>query len=180
MSTMEIEIVAVTVTQPEGKKFQNMEVIYKNLSFQGKVENKKINSYYGKDVFTVLEGAKPGTVFTITREKNGEYWEWKTATKAVCVLQDTSDYLVEAKTGSTNRTYVADETKQDMIIRQSSLSTAVNYGKERNYNEDDVLDLAQKFVDFVYNKAENISTKPKEIPKASDLPADFDDLEVPF
>jgi len=173
MSDIQIEIVTKTITQPEGKKYKQMEVIYKNLSFQGKVENKKIIDFYAKEIWPALEDAKQGAVFTISRAKEGEYWTWKGITAgAVGKSSSPATQSTGSGTSSAARTYVADDVKQDMIIRQSSLASAVNFCKDKELKHDDVLIIASQFVEFVYNKP---FTNVKPNPVKAALPADLDD-----
>ncbi len=80
MSNMQIKIVAVelnTAKTKTGKDYQVVEVTYKNLSFDSKVESKKHNQYGDKTVFNALKDANPGDVFTIERKKDDAgYWQW--------------------------------------------------------------------------------------------------------
>ena len=72
MSNMIIKIVAIdnqTAKSAKGKDYRLVEVTYKNMSFQGKVETKKHNEFGDKAVFDVLRNASAGEEYTITRTK---------------------------------------------------------------------------------------------------------------
>lgn len=180
MSNIVIEVMVVDVSQPEGKKFKNMEVTYKNKSFNDKTETKKINSYYGKAVFPILEDAKKGDVFTITREKEGEYWQWTGITVGAEGKQSSSAPAASGSTRQTGGSYVADADKQVMIIRQSSISSAVNLLKDHvtaEGNAEAVIAVARKFEAYVLGTDNNTTQLPKEAKKA-ELPDELnDDLE---
>lgn len=75
-----IDILTVTKsTQPNkaGKQMDVLEVAYKR---DGKVEGKKLFPAFAKDVCKALEGATTGSKFDITAEKEGDFWQWKSAT----------------------------------------------------------------------------------------------------
>ncbi len=60
------------------KPYSIFEIIYKNKSFEDKVETKKLTSFSGS--YDALLGAKPGSVFTIERAKDDAgYWQWNSA-----------------------------------------------------------------------------------------------------
>jgi hypothetical protein len=176
MSDIQIEIVTKTITQPEGKKYKQMEVIYKNLSFQGKVENKKIIDFYAKEIWPALEDAKKGDVFTVSRAKEGEYWTWKGITAGANAGKSSTtggSAPVSSGGATTGRTYVADDVKQVMIIRQSSIASAVRYYGENDVTPEQVIDTAKKFEAYVLGKDKETDTAGKP-PKAA-LPAELDD-----
>ena len=161
---MQIQVLDVKInTVPTAKgSYQKAEIAYKNLS-SGKIEGKTIMSFTEKEVFTIVAAAKAGEEYTVTQEKKPgkdgkEYWTWVDITKGVVGVaqpqqQETKGY---SSPKSTYETPAERATKQDYIIRQSSLGHAVavlsiNPGKEK-LNVDDVLALAETFVGFVYNK----------------------------
>lgn len=81
---MQIEVIDVgsitNETAKNGKTYKSFDLVYKNLSFDGKVETKKINTYSDQP-FKVLSKAEKGDVFTVEREKNeAGFWNWNTVT----------------------------------------------------------------------------------------------------
>jgi hypothetical protein len=80
MSTLCIQIVSVDVGQgmtKTKKPYKFLDVVYKNKSYQDKIENKKIMPFGSKEVMDVLETASKGDIFYVAREKNeGGFWDW--------------------------------------------------------------------------------------------------------
>jgi hypothetical protein len=180
MSDIVISVVSVDKTTPPGKKYSVLEVMYKNQSFQNKAEEKKLNSYYDKPVFEILQDANKGDVFTISRQKDDSgFWKWVGITQGEGATgkPQSGTGSQTSTSGTASRTYVADDVKQVMIIRQSSISSAVNLingrGPEAMKGVDcvqAVLDTAKKFESFVLGKD---AETPKENKAA--LPAELDD-----
>ena len=78
---MNITILNVAVpTQPTktGKTYQIADIAYKNNTFQGKVEGKKVMSFGAQaEAFKVLATAQPGDIFNVTVGKNAQgYNDW--------------------------------------------------------------------------------------------------------
>ena len=156
---MKIEIINVqSTTKPTAKgSYQQLDVAYKNLDFQGKVEGRKIMSFTNKEVFATLSKATNGQVYEITRVKEGEYWQWSAA-----VLQgdDGGTNMTQSvsnaskPSASPKSTYETPEeraSRQRMIVRQSSISNAIETLKvdKKVVAVDDVLQVAQVYFDWV-------------------------------
>lgn len=183
MSDIVISVVSVDKTTPQGKKYSVLEVMYKNQSFQNKAEEKKLNSYYDKPVFEILQDANKGDVFTISRQKDDNgFWKWVGITAgegAAGKSTGSAASSTAAPTSTSGRSYVADDVKQDMIIRQSSLASAVNFCKDKeDFTHKEVIDVAQMFVEFVYNKKPDVAAKPTKAALPAELDDDLDDLPV--
>jgi hypothetical protein len=168
MTTMNITVVAndkKSATSAAGKPYQLYEVAYRNNSFQDKLESAKINQYSG--VFSKVAGMKPGEAYIITKEKNdGGFWQWEdvvalppgegftsaTPPTASGSRGETSKTFTPVK--STYETPEERAKKQVYIVKQSSLSAAVEVFKHNNpkgaINPDDVITMAQGFVDWVF------------------------------
>ena len=151
---MQIEVLSVTTnTVPTAKgSYQVAEVAYKDEG--GKVTGKKIMSFANKDVFTTISKAKTGDVFSVTSEKDDKgYWQWKTISTGMA-QSSTSAKPGTATPRSTYETPEERKQRQDYIIRQSSLSSAIAALKTEKSvpSVDDVLKVAEQFVQFVYNK----------------------------
>ena len=148
---MKIEIINVQSSTKPAKNgtYTQLDVAFKNLTFGGKVEGKKVMSFTNKDVFAVLSKAVTGQQFEVTVEKEGQYNQW---TKIALIEGGTptmSDSVVPKANVSPKSTYETPEeraNRQRMIVRQSSLSNAidtlsVNPGKDKLRIED-VLQVA--------------------------------------
>ena len=152
---MQIEVVSInTNTVPTAKgSYQVTEVAYKDMK-DGKINGKKIMSFTNKDVYKVMTNAKVGDKYDIGLEKDDKgYWQWSSATLS------TGGTSTAAPSGNSSprSTYETAEeraTKQDFIIRQSSLTNAINTLKtDKNTPAfEDVVKLAEEYVKFVYNK----------------------------
>lgn len=132
---MQIQIVTTTTTtKPTARgSYQELEVVYKNLTFQGKVESKKIMSFgAGAPSFTTLSTAAGGSVWEVTVVKNDKgYNDW-TACVPATGSPSHSDAPAAAVAGKANTTprstYETPEERaqrQVLIVRQSSLSSAI-------------------------------------------------------
>ncbi len=139
---MQISILNVQSITAQGAKgpYQTLEVAYKNLTFQGKVESKKIMPFGSqKAAFDALANATVGNVFEVTVVKNDKgYNDWTACTQAApgaiagagsvasapgSINKQTSGNPVQVK--STYETPEERAKKQVYIIRQSSLSSAI-------------------------------------------------------
>ena len=157
---MKIEIINVqSTTKPTAKgSYQQLDVAYKNLDFQGKVEGRKIMSFTNKEVFATLSKTTNGQVYEITRVKEGEYWQWSAAVLqgddggGTNMTQSVSN--ASKPSASPKSTYETPEeraSRQRMIVRQSSISNAIETLKvdKKAVGIDDVLQLAQIYFDWV-------------------------------
>lgn len=179
---MQIEIVNVNIsTMPTAKgSYQAADVAYKNKSFQDKLEGKKVMDFASKVVFDTLSKAKFGDVYTITRVKNDKgFWDW------IAANADSADSMgnssVPAGPSSTSSAaprsvatpapksnYETSEeraARQVMIVRQSTLSTAVSVlsaaaDKKTPITPDTVIAVAKQFEDHVFGRAGVVAVDP--------------------
>ena len=162
---MNITILSVDIkTVPTAKgSYQTADVAYKNNSFQGKVEGKKVMSFGAtKDSFSTLALAQPGESYEVTIVKNDKgYNDWVSMAKAEA---GASSPAVSAPAGgkapaatprSTYETPEERAQRQVLIVRQSSLSAAVNLllaGAKTPPSVENVLAVAKQFEDYVFGK----------------------------
>jgi hypothetical protein len=179
---MKIQVLSVQVTTvPTAKgSYQVADVAFKNLTFQGKVEGKKIMSFGAtKDSFGVLATAQPNDVFDVNVVKNDKgYNDWVSMTKGSADGQDTSNKTSPAPTGYTpagngtarTSTYETPEErakKQVYIIRQSSLSNAIDtlaVASKSALKADEVIDLARKYESYVFGTQLELPFPKEEFP----------------
>lgn len=83
MATQQLEIEILTVGNPTFTKtarggYNSMELAFKNHSFDGKVEGKKLVDFNDKAVFEFFKGLKQGDHVSVVKEKgdNDQYWKW--------------------------------------------------------------------------------------------------------
>ena len=191
---MKIQILATTVStkaNAKGKPFQNVEVAYKNFDNDGKVESKNITSY--SSAFKVVSDARAGQAFDVLTQKNDNgYWEWADVKRvspedlgATPVTNEASHGSAVAGTrvpvATTRSTYETPEErakKQVYIVKQSSLSNAINMlsiGAKNPLESNKVMELAQTLTNWVFN--DNLGKAKTAL---IDLPNDNLDADVPF
>ena len=163
---MRIEIINVqAATKPTktGKTYVQLDVAYKNLTREGKIEGKKIMPFQNPDVHANLQKATMGQVFEVTTVKEGEYWQWSNVqevAKGGNVEPQTSaasSGYASKGTPSPKSTYETPEeraTRQRLIVRQSCLSNAVETLKvdKKGVDPTEALKLAERYVGWVFGE----------------------------
>jgi hypothetical protein len=161
---MNITILSFDIkTVPTAKgSYQTADVAYKNNSFQGKVEGKKVMSFGAtKDSFATLAQASPGQTYEVTIVKNDKgYNDWVSMAQAV---PGAASPAAPAATGSPGKpaasprsTYETPEERaqrQVLIVRQSSLSSAaavLTAGAKVPPSAQAVVALAKEFEAYVF------------------------------
>lgn len=161
MSEICIEVKSVDLvkaTTKTNKPYEFVDLMYKNKSFQDKVEGKKVMPFGNKEVFDVLKNSEKGDVFFIGRTKNADgFWDWdKISAESNSYKQveevghpiSKSPVSKSVSSGGNWETAEDRAKKQVYIIRQSSLTNAVNT-LVGNVNPDDVKVTAQTYINFV-------------------------------
>ena len=179
---MKIEIINVASQSKPAKNgtYTQLDIAYKNLDFQGKIEAKKVMSFTHKDTFAVLSKATLGQVYEIERVKEGEYWQWTSAKLVGNDAPTTNSSNISKPNATPKSTYETPEERalrQRMIVRQSSLSNAidtlaVNPGKDK-LDTDQVLALAKVYFDWVMNPTDNKLMSDTVAPDFSDMDSDI-------
>src|SRR3990167_3810633 len=184
---MNITLLSVDIkTVPTAKgSYQSAEVAYKNNTFQGKVEGKKVMSFGATaGAFKTLLSAQSGDTYEVEVVKNAAgYNDWTSLTKAGLSTEAQTGAAPAAtiNKGATSTpvrsTYETPEeraAKQVYIIRQSSLSAALNTLAvgAKTVKPDDVITLATKYVNYV------MGVKDKGPSGFDDIP-DFGESEFP-
>jgi len=159
MSNLVIEIINVSVevkpTKVAGKTYELFDVAFKNKSFQDKVEGKKIAAFVSPKVTAILRAAKFGDTYTVVREKDGEYWKWVDMVIPGQEQEENTNMNTPVKTNPTPKSnYETSEeraARQVMIVRQSSISAAVNALKldKAQLNATEVIAMARNFEAYV-------------------------------
>lgn len=160
---MLITILNVSVTtQPTktGKSYQVADVAYKNLTFQGKVEGKKVMSFGGgAEAFKIVSQAQPGETYEVTVVKNPQgYNDWTAMVKGDANQTSPTPEPSGVKAVATKSTYETAEERaqrQVLIVRQSSLSSAVATLAvgSKAVKPEDVVAVAKQYEDYVFGKA---------------------------
>ena len=160
---MNITILSVDIkTTPTAKgSYQTADVAYKNNSFQGKVEGKKVMSFGATaKSFGVLATAQSGESYEVEIIKNDKgYNDWVSMVKAQAGAASPATTASKATTASPRSTYETPEERaqrQVLIVRQSSLSAAVNMllaGAKSPPTVDTVISVAKQFEAYVFGSA---------------------------
>jgi len=161
----------VDVTNPQvGKKYQQMVVTHTDVA-TNKTDGKKLFDFTTpKDVWNTLLNAQPLQFFEVTRQKNDKgYWEWHGikevdgAAAAPAVSSSTPASVAVPSTGSSSARVGNWETpeernaKQHYIVRQSSISSAIEFYRHFAENQPevgvgDILEVAKRFEDYVFGQ----------------------------
>lgn len=151
---MQIEVLSVSV-EDKGK-YKMMEVAYKS---DGKVTSKKIMSFgNAADVFKRLLTSKPGDSFSVKSEKNEKgYWDWISISDGTTegVSAAAPSRAANASPKSTYETAEERANRQVLIVRQSSLSNAVDYlalNTKKVPSVQEVVEVAKYFEDYVFGR----------------------------
>ena len=160
MANLSIEVIkteATTVPTEKGS-YQSLVVTYKNLA-DGKPDSKKILSFDkdSKAAFKALTGAKDGDQFDVVSEKVGDYWKWKSASMSgksngVPNASTTGGYKATASPKSTYETPEERAKRQVFIVRQSSISNAIDTLKtdKKAPSVDEVIAVAKQYEAYVF------------------------------
>lgn len=158
-----IEVVASQVVNKvakNGNPYEALELTFKNLRFN-KVEQKLITPFgTTRNIKDALTGAAPGTRWTVSRIKDGQYWNW---TEVIAGGEETmaqNTPTPQAAKPAYTRDFESKDERQErqvLIVRQSSLSSAVATlaaGAKTAVSPDAVIDLAERYVQFVFGRVD--------------------------
>ena len=165
---MKIQILSVDVkTVPTAKgSYQAAEIAFKNLTYQGKVEGKKLMSFGATgETFKVLANAAGGDIFEITVVKNDKgFNDW---TAAVPSTEGAASPVTASPTGGASKpgspapaaarsSYETPEERalrQVLIVRQSNINAAVamlTAGAKSPPKIAEVFAVAKQFEQYVF------------------------------
>jgi len=139
-----------------GRSYQSIEVTYKNE--QGQTQSKKLMSFSNPTVFNHIRDLTKGDALNVTTEKDANgYWQWTGigGDNAVSETKQATPATGGRVTGSNYETKEERAARQVYIIRQSSLSTAVELlgtGSKVTY----VIATAKEFEAYVFSKSTGI------------------------
>jgi hypothetical protein len=137
-----------------GRSYQSIEVTYK--AENGQVANKKLMSFSNPSVFNHIRDLTKGDALNVTTEKDANgYWQWT----GIGGDNEVAETTTQAKpatgggrvTGSNYETKEERAARQVYIIRQSSISSAVEL-LGTGAKVDDVLATAKQFEAYVLAK----------------------------
>ena len=160
---MQISIIDVgqptTHTAKTGRSYQSIEVTYKNA--QGQAQSKKLMSFANPDVFKATQDWSKGDVIEVATQKDAKgYWQWTGIGADAVATAEASSPVPATKTatrvtGSNYETKEERAARQVMIVRQSSISSAINalsVGADSAPTASKVIKLAKEFESYVLDK----------------------------
>ena len=175
---MQIQIQFINASVEDKGKYKQAEIAFKDLA-KGQVSSKKLMSFTNPVVYKTLVDAKNGEIYTIDMEKNEKgYWDWIKAVTSTSV--DTSNAVSPSKASvapkSTYETPEERAKKQVYIVRQSSISSAIDYmngtGAIKKATAADVIFCAKEFESYVFGLNTGITP-------LADLPTVDTDDDIP-
>ena len=147
---MNITIISASV-EDKGK-YSLVDLAYKTA--EGKVEGRKVVSFGDSaPAYEVLKSAQQGESYDIKMVKGEKYWNWVQATK-----MDGSTPMVSKTNSAPSKgnyeTPPERAERQVYIIRQSSLSTAVQFlnQNKKGYDLQELINTAKSLQDWVMSK----------------------------
>lgn len=188
---LNIQVLSIELNQSiskNGKPYEQLVVAYKDLSNGGKVASKTIMPFgFQKDSFTTLKAAKPVDVYEVEVQKNeAGYNDWIRAKKGSAqTVPETKSVSTVASNGSSNAKSTSWETseerakKQIYIVRQSSISAAVNalsVGVKTPPKPEDVIEYAKQLESFVFSTGSAETVVRQDVGTIEDLEED----PIPF
>ena len=155
-------IVNVLTTSTEDKgKYKMMEVVYK--SADGKAATKKLMSFTFPDVFKFFTSVKAGDAVNVTTVKNDKgFWDWTAASNSSGEESVSKPAAGNATPRSTYETADERAARQVLIVRQSTLSNALEYYKlagKKAPSIQEIMEVANTFENHVFGRKD----KPKDI-----------------
>ena len=159
---MRINVINVTGKQKE-KTYYVIEVAYKESG--GKVSAKKLYSFKYPEVFSTLETASKGDEFDIGLKKEGNYWNWETATPATGAVEVTAERADNGRQkyngGGNWETSTEREWNRTRIIRQSCINYALAF-HGAGVTQEELFETAEEFEKWVNRK--NVAQLVSELP----------------
>jgi len=169
-----MQITVIDVGQPNthstknGRSYQSMEVTYKNDS--GQVQSKKLMSFSNPDVFKQAKDWQKGDTVDINTQKDDNgYWQWVSIGLDAVAPSSTSSSSPKTTrvTGSNYETKEERAQRQVMIVRQSSISSAISAltAEGKRPSVADILGMAKEFENYVMdNPSVTLETMEDDIP----------------
>lgn len=171
---MAITVEVLSVSVEDKGKYKMAEVAYKGSD--GKVTSKKLMSFNYPEVFNSFANAKQGNVFSVEMVKNDKgYWDWTTATTGGAAGGATAKASPAPGNSSPKSTYETAEeraNRQVLIVRQSSLSNAIEFlglNQKKVPSVQEVVEVASFFEGYVFGK----TSKPEVADEFAGLESDI-------
>lgn len=126
----------------------------------GKNQERKVMSFTYKDVYNLLKTGQEGDAFDIKLEKGEKYWNWVEAKPAGKGEVGMPSASLGSGKGGNWETPEERAKKQVYIVRQSSISNAIEYYKA-NMSVDhttvtvgSIIEVAKEFENYVFGNSD--------------------------
>ena len=148
----------VEIQKQAGGVYTGTRLAYRDESGALKEQNFHNNALkFNPKLKVQLGNLAPNETFTMVKEKDGEFWKVMSITAGAPQQEDVTSSSTPAK-GATpaapyKSTYETPEErakKQVYIVRQSSISAAINFVDTKKVSVADVLSVAKQFEDYVF------------------------------
>lgn len=152
----------ITILKTTVSKVKNYNVCEVAYSSDGKTKGMKVLDFLQKDVFNAIKDAQPGDVYDASFEQNNKgYWQFSSVTatgEKAAVAPATSSGSASAGAPARGNWETSDEraARQVLIVRQSCLSTAVDFLGGKKATEEDVIKTAKRFEQYVFEKDQSV------------------------
>ena len=147
-----MKIKILSVNNEDKGKYNQLLVNFKNLD-TGVVMATKVMSFTVPDVYAQLKDAEVDSIFDVKSEKNPKgFWEWKSAAPSQEEVTKVAKGSYAAKANTAGRDFETSAerfTRQKLIVRQSSLSAAIEVAKALGALGS-VLEIAENYERWVY------------------------------
>lgn len=167
MSIVTIQDVKISTVQNGKGGYSVADVVFTD--GRGENKQKKVMSFSNPAVFAFLSKVKGPTKATV--ENGGApYYNWTKIEPASSEASGNAPAATPRATTYNDNRETSEERarRQVMIVRQSSLAQAINYlnnvhkAGEPSYNVNDVLEIAQEFVDWVVEDGSEVFNESDE------------------
>ena len=155
-----------------GRSYQSMEVTYKDQT--GKTSSKKLMSFSNPSVFNAAKNWQKGdSVNVVTQKDDQGYWQWTGIGGDEQVAEQPAKQSATPTrvTGSNYETKEERAARQVLIVRQSSVASAIAalaVGAKSSPSSADVIKYAKEIESYVYGQAQTIN----------ELSDDLDDIPL--
>ena len=168
MTQIVIKSVSVETVTKGRNNWQKAAVEYTQ---DGKPRNQNLVSFKNPAVFAAVKDLVDGDVVDVTLTKEGDFWQWAAVKKIDSPPSAPASGRAPAASGgkvvgSNYETKEERAARQVLIVKQSSLAQALAYmsatDKEGTFGVNHVLDIAQQFSDWVFDKGD-LFDEPNDI-----------------
>lgn len=149
------------IVKQSGGSYQGTSLLYRDGNGQAKEQNFHNNVLkFNPAIKKALESLQAGDAFVMVKEKKGEFWNVTSITEVdgqTAVATPVNKAVASAPAAKSGGTWeTADERarKQVLIVRQSSISSAVEYAATKKVppTVEEVIEFARAFEAYVFSE----------------------------